>query len=184
MTYSTHRGYPDGGDNGGNPLSYDSLEQPWHQWAKIANAFILQLEDRMDREDLRHNIIIRLAEVAEKYRQMGNTLTKGGCYKVAQYTRLQFYDQKKRWRRVSSISLNSTVKDEDGNETELVNTLIARDEAIDLDGWLDFKTLYFNSPEKVKQAILKRVSRGGNGKLSGYDWKMIRQFKEQYKALA
>ncbi|GAI34285.1 unnamed protein product [marine sediment metagenome] len=35
----------------------------------------------MDREDLMHNIIVRLAEVAELYRQRGIPLTKGGEYK-------------------------------------------------------------------------------------------------------
>jgi len=179
MTYSTHRGYPD--DDGSNPLSYDKLEQPWHQWAKIAKSFSLQLDNHMDREDLIHDIIVRLADVAEEYRQKGKPLTKGGCIRVAQYTRLRFYDQKKRWRRVSSVSLNSTVKDDDGNETELINTLIAHN-GVDLDGWIDFKIHYLKSPEKVKQAIRKLVNKGGgNGQLSGYDWKLIRQFRAQYK---
>jgi hypothetical protein len=180
MTYSTHRGYPDDGD--GEALSYDRLEQPWHQWAKIAKSFSLQLDNHQDREDLMHDIIVRLADVAEEYRQKGKPLTKGGCIRVAQYTRLRFYDQKKRWRRVSSVSLNSTVKDDDGNETELINTLIAHN-GVDLDGWIDFKIHYLKSPERVKQAIQKLLTNGdGNGhRLSGYDWKLIRQFRAEYK---
>ena len=179
MTYSTHRGYPD--DDGSNPLSYDKLEQPWHQWAKIAKSFSLQLDNHQDREDLIHDIIVRLADVAEEYRQKGKPLTKGGCIRVAQYTRLRFYHQKKRWKRVFSVSLNSVVRDEDGNETELIETLIDQ-KRVDLDGWIDFKIHYLKSPERVKQAIRKLVNKGGgNGQLSGYDWKLIRQFRAQYK---
>ena len=180
MTYSTH--HPD--DDGSNPLSYDKLEQPWHQWAKIAKTFTLQLDNHMDREDLMHNIIVRLAEVAEEYRRKGKPLTKGGCIKVAQYTRLRFYHQKKRWRRVSSVSLNSTVEDEDGNKTELIQTLIDP-KSMESNRWLDFKRHYLKSPERVKQAICKRVNKGGgNGQLSGYDWKLIRQFRQECKEKA
>jgi len=175
----THRGYPDG-----EALSYDRLEQPWHQWAKIASSFIRQLDDPQDREDLLHDIIVRLAEVAEEYRQQGKPLTKGGCIWVAQYTRLRFYHQKKRWRRVSAVSLNSVVRDDDGNETELINTLVEQ-KRVDLDTWIDAKSHYLNSPERVKQAIRKLLKGDGDGhRLSGYDWKLIRQFRKEFKALA
>jgi len=182
MTYSTHRQPRDDGHS--EALSYDRLDEPWRDWARIAKSFSLQLDNHMDREDLMHDIIVRLAEVAEEYRQKGKPLTKGGCIRVAQYTRLRFYDQKKRWRRVSSISLNSTVKDDDGNETELINTLIAHN-GVELDGWIDFKIHYLKSPKRVKQAIRKLVNNGGgNGQLSGYDWKLIRQFRAKFKEMA
>ncbi len=79
MTYLTH-------DGDGQALSYDRLEEPWREWAIIARNFTYQLDDHQDREDLMHNIIVRLAEVAEEYRQQGRPLTKGGCIRVAQYT--------------------------------------------------------------------------------------------------
>jgi len=174
MTYSTH--LP---DDGSNPLSYDKLEQPWHQWAKIAKTFTFQLDNHQDREDLLHNIIVRLAEVAEEYRRKGKPLTKGGCIRVAQYTRLRFYDQKKRWRRVSSVSLNSTIKDSDGNETELINTLIDP-KSVKSDRWFDFKNYYQSRPPKERGAIRKLITENWR-KLSGYDWKLIREFRAQYK---
>jgi len=177
MTYSTHRQPRDDGHS--EALSYDRLEQPWHQWARIAKSFSLQLDNHQDREDLMHDIIVRLADVAEEYRQKGKPLTKGGCIRVAQYTRLRFYDQKKRWRRVFSVSLNSTVKDDDGNETELINTLIAHN-GIDPDTWLDFKNYYESRPKKERRAIQKLIKEDWR-RLSGYDWKLIRQFRAQYK---
>jgi len=183
MTYSTHRLTPD--DEHSEALSYDRLEQPWRDWARIARNFVYQLDDQWDREDLMHNIIVRLAEVAEEYRQKGKPLTKWGCIKVAQYTRLRFYHQKKRWKRVSTISLNSPVRDSDGNETEFINTLIDQ-KRVDLDVWIDAKSHYLSSPERVKQAIRKLLTNGdGDGhRLSGYDWKLIRQFRREFKEKA
>jgi len=162
-------------------LSYDKLEQPWRDWAKIARNFAYQLDDQWDREDLMHDIIVRLAEVAEEYRQKGKPLTKGGCLRVAQYTRLRFYHQKKRWKRVFSVSLNSVVQDEDGYETEMIQTI--PDEKVAPDTWFGAKSYYLKSPERVKQAIQKLLTNGdGNGhRLSGYDWRLIRQFRAQYK---
>jgi DNA-directed RNA polymerase specialized sigma24 family protein len=82
MTYSTHRLTPD--DKHSEALSYDRLEQPWRDWTRIARNFVYQLDDQWDREDLMHNTIVRLAEVAEEYRQKGKLLTKWGCIKVEQ----------------------------------------------------------------------------------------------------
>ena len=181
MTYSTHRRTHDDGHS--EALDYNRLEQPWHDWARMARSFAYQV-DGQDREDLMHNIIVRLAEVAEEYRQKGKPLTKGGCIRVAQYTRLRFYHQKKRWKRVFTVSLNSPVRDDDGNETELINTL-ADQKRVDLDALIDAKSHYLNSPERVKQAIRKLLRGDGDGhRLSGYDWKLIREFRREFKEKA
>jgi len=177
MTLTTHRPTPDG-DGHSETLSYARLEQPWQEWAKIARNFVWQLDDQWDREDLMHDIIVRLAEVAEEYRQKGKPLTKWGCIRVAEYTRLRFYRQKKRWRRVFAVSLNGVIRDEDGYETEMVNTLSSERE-FDLDAWLDAKTHYLSSPERVKRAICKLPE---GTRLSGYDWKLIRQFRTGFAA--
>ncbi|MBA7506181.1 hypothetical protein ES706_04862 [subsurface metagenome] len=173
---TTHRGYPDDGD--GEALSYDRLPEPWHQWAKIARSFTLQLDNHQDREDLLHDIIVRVAKVAEEYRRQGRSLSKGGTIKVAQYTRLRFYHQKKRWRRVFTVSLNSPVRDDDGNQTELINTLIDQ-KRVDLDALIDAKSHYLNSPERVKKAIRKLVNQNWRT-LSGYDWKLVREFRAEF----
>ncbi len=107
-------------------------------------------------------------------------MTKGGCIRVAQYTRLRFYHQKKIWKRVSSVDLNSVIRDADGNETEWVNTLIAR-KGIDLDTWLDAKAHNIRSSKKTREAIRKFLHENWR-QLSGYDWKLIRQFRAEYKA--
>ena len=163
----------------GQALSYDRLDEPWRQWAKIARNFSYQLDNHWDREDLMHNIIVRLYEVAEEYHRQGKPLTKGGCIRVAQYTRLRFYHQKKRWKRVSSISLNGVVRDEEGYETEMIQNIPAK-KGIDLDTWLDTKNHYNSSPKKMREAIRKLLCENWRS-LSGYDWKLIRRFREEAK---
>ena len=172
MTYLTY-------DGNGQALSYDRLDEPWRQWAKIARNFSYQMDDHWDREDLMHNIIVRLYEVAEEYHRQGKPLTKGGCIRVAQYTRLRFYHQKKRWKRVSSISLNSIVQDEDGYETEMIQNIPVK-KGIDLDTWIDAQSYYQSSPKRVKRAIRKFLYEDWR-RLSGYDWKLIRRFREEAK---
>ena len=125
-----------------------------------------------------HNIIIRVAEVAEEYHRQGKSLSKWGAIKVAEYTRLRFYRDKKRWKRVFSVSLNSIVTDFGGEETEMIQTIPGK-KGIDPDAWLDFKTYYQSRPKRERRAIRKLV-RESWSKLSGYDWKLVKRFRQAY----
>ncbi len=178
MTCTTGRRPHDGCSQA---LCYDRLEQPWRDWARIARNFAYQLDEQWDREDLMHNIIVRLAEVAKVYQERGLTFNRGACIKVAEYTRLRFYHQKKRWKRVFSVSLNRVIVDEDGYETEMIQNLID-EKGINLDAWLDFKNYYQSRPQRERRAIRKLIWENWRN-LSGYDWKLIKQFRES-RALA
>ena len=158
MTTTTH--------NGNKALDYNRLPEPWREWANIARSFAWKLDDQWDRQDLMHTIILRLAEVAEVYQNRGMPFYRGACIKVAEYTRLRFYHQKKRWKRVYSVSLNSVIRDEEGYETEMMDT-IPGDSGVDRDAWLDFKEYYLSRPRKERQAIRKLVLEGGRSP-SGY----------------
>jgi len=180
MTIIATQRLPHDGDGYSEALDYDRLPEPWREWAKIARTFAYFAHlDREDREDLLHNIIVRCAEVAEVYRQKGIPFNRGAVIKTAQYTRLRFYHQKKRWKRVYSVSLNSMVTDFDGEETEMIQTILD-EKGIDLDAWLDFKAYYQSRPKKEKRAIQKLIRENWRN-LSGYDWKLIRQFRAEYK---
>jgi len=181
MTTTTHR-LPHDGDGYSEALDYDRLPEPWHEWAKIASNFIWTLDNQWDREDLMHNIIVRCAEVAEVYRQRGIPFNKGAVIKTAEYTRLRFYHQQKRWKRVYSVSLNSMVTDFDGEETEMIQTILD-EKGIDLDAWLDFKHYYQSRPQKERRAIRKLIIENWRN-LSGYDWKQIRRFRAEFKEKA
>jgi hypothetical protein len=181
MTTTTQRLTHDG-DGYSEALDYNRLPEPWREWAKIASNFIWTLDNQWDREDLMHNIIVRCAEVAEIYRQRGIPFNKGAAIKVAEYTRLRFYRQQKRWKRVYSVSLNSMVTDFDGEEMEMVQTIVD-EKRIDLDAWLDFKSYYHSRPKKERRAIRKLVRENWRN-LSGYDWKLIRRFRAEFQEKA
>jgi hypothetical protein len=180
MTIATQRRTH--GDGYSEALDYDRLPEPWLEWAKIASNFIWTLDNQWDREDLVHNIIVRCAEVAEVYRQRGIPFNKGAAIKVAEYTRLRFYHQQKRWKRVYSVSLNSMVTDFDGEETEMIQTILD-EKGIDLDAWLDFKNYYQSRPQKEKRAIRKLIKENWRN-LSGYHWKLIKRFRTEFKQKA
>jgi hypothetical protein len=180
MTIATHR-LPHDGDGYSEALDYDRLPEPWREWAKIASNFIWALDDQWDREDLLHNIIVRCAEVAEVYRQRGIPFNKWAAIKVAEYTRLRFYRDKKRWKRVFSVSLNSTIQDEDGYETEMIQTILD-EKGIDLDAWLDFKSYYQSRPKRERRAIRKLIKENWRN-LSGYDWKLVKRFRKGTKEM-
>lgn len=178
MTLTTQQ-LPHDGDGYSEALDYNRLPEPWREWAKIASNFIWQLDNQWDREDLMHNIIVRCAEVAEVYRERELPFNKGAAIKVAEYTRLRFYHQQKRWKRVASVDLNSVIEDEEGYETEMIQ-LILDEKGIDLDAWLDFKRYYQSRPKKERKAIRKMIGMNWRD-LSGYDWKLIRRFRANAK---
>ena len=161
----------------GEALDYRRLEDPWREWAWVARGFSLQVDNPWDKEDLMHDIILRLAEVARKYQDKGKPLTRGGTILVAQHTRSRFYHERKRWARVSQVSLNSPVENEDGYETEIIDTL-ADDKAIDLDTWLDAKTHYLSTLERTRQTVRKRLN---GAELSGWEWKLLKRFRDGFR---
>ena len=61
----------------------------------------------------------------------------------------------------------------------MIQTIAAK-KGTDLDTWLDAQSLYQSNPKKVKRAIQKLVNENW-GSLSGYDWKLIRRFREEPK---
>ena len=176
---------PSNGDGDRKALDYNRLPDPHREWAKIARNFAMNVDDPCDKEDLMHNIIERCIEVAELYRQQGRALTKGGAIRVAQYTRLRFYQQKTRNKRVATVSLNTMIVDEDGYETELSETIADGNgmDIMDIDEWLDLKLFYESRTERERKAIQKMLKKNWRT-LSGHDWILIKRFREAYKAVA
>jgi len=74
------------------------------------------------------------------------------------------------------------VTDFDGEETEMIQTILDQ-KGIDLDEWLDFKTYYQRRPKKERRAIRKLVMENWRH-LSGYDFKLIKRFRAEYKEKA
>lgn len=150
----------------------------------ISVADKLKFKARLeDRDDLRQDIIVKLAEVELRYQEAGKSpLSIGGMYRVASYQVAQYWRQRfKRTqgidcshcskaqrrkcqgldiftscpKRRQLISLNTVVAESDGDTVELIDTL-ADDKAIDLDQWLDEKTFLYALPVKLVRLAYKK----------------------------
>jgi len=123
----------------------------WEKYIIIADRF--QHKARFqDREDLKHNIIVRLAEVAQ--RNGHKPLTEPTMVRVASFVVLEYWHTEKRNGKV--ISLNTETEDGEGNTVELIDT-IADDKAIDLEAWVDARTWLLGCPKRLIEVARKRV---------------------------
>ncbi len=122
----------------------------WEKYSEIAERF--QYKARFeDRDDLRHNIILRLAEVASNNGHKPFTI--GAMIRVASYVVMEYWHAEKRNGKV--ISLNTDIGD--GDSMELMDT-IADDSALDLESWVDARTWLLGCPKRLIQIANKRVS--------------------------
>jgi len=135
--------------------------QTWLTFDNIARCFEHKAKVE-DREDLRHDIVVRLAELTSRN---GNQLTKPAMLRVTSYVVQEYWHNLK--RQPTMLSLNYELEDVDGNSVELWQTL-ADDKAIDLEAWLDARTWLLGCPRRLVQIAVKRYS----GKPLNYKDKM------------
>jgi len=150
----------------------------WQQYIEIADKF--QHKARYDdRADLRQEIIVRLAEADRNNGHKPDNLS--WAYRIASFTVYDYWRnyynringldcghcsnrQRKECkakdlyskcpRAIEVESLNKPIADKDGNLTEL-GDLLADDNAIDLDAWLDAKVWLLGCPRKLIKIALK-----------------------------
>jgi hypothetical protein len=164
-------------DNG-----YSQLDGEWLTYYQIASRFSHKAQAQ-DREDLLHDIMIALADVA---RNNGHKpITEAAMCRVASLTVTHYWRAQYRitngldchscsktqrqkcrakWlysecpKAIKLESLDKPMVDNDGNLTEL-GELIADDKAIDLDAWLDDKTFLTGCPQRLI-AIAHKITSG------------------------
>jgi len=121
----------------------------WEKYSEVADRFqhkaIFQ-----DREDLKHNIILRLAELAQ--RNGNKPFTEGAMVRVASYVVMEYWHTEKRNGRL--ISLNTEIDDGEGDTIELIDT-IADDSAIDLEAWVDARIWLLGCPYRLRGIAYK-----------------------------
>ena len=123
----------------------------WEKYSTVADRF--QHKARFqDREDLKHNIILRVAEVAQ--RNGNKPFTEGAMVRVASFVVLEYWHTEKRNGKV--ISLNTGIDDGEGNTVELIDT-IADDNAIDLEAWVDARIWLLGCPNRLVDIAHKGV---------------------------
>ena len=127
------------------------MQLDWGKYMEIADRF--QHKARyQDREDLRHDIMVRLAELADS--NGDKPFTEASMLRVGSYVVMEYWRQEK--RQLTWLSLNEEVEDDEGNSIELLETL-ADDKAIDLEAWQDAKRWRLGCPKRLVRIADKRV---------------------------
>ncbi|MEQ4489578.1 MAG: hypothetical protein AAC990_04330 [Dehalococcoides mccartyi] len=163
-----------------NPLSYDRLNGEWAQWFRTAQRFEHKVPAQ-DRGDIRHSIILELAltrardgnkpfseammcriascVVAHYWRKqykLTNGLDCGSCSQKQRAKCKADYLYSQCPKAIKIESLSKPITDENGNVTELGDT-IADDKAIDIGAWLDARTFLLSFPNRLVYIAHKRV---------------------------
>jgi len=180
------------------------MELDWGKYIAVAERFQHKAKPQ-DREDLRQDIVLRLAQVARNNGHKPFTeagMIRIASYAVADYWRTQYRhtngldcgscSQKQRkdcrngWlypecpRAIKVESLSKPITDDDGHVTEL-GELIADDRAIDVDAWLDERTFLLGYPKRLA-GIAMKLNHGEN--LTATDSQYLWRYrKRQQKAL-
>jgi hypothetical protein len=124
----------------------------WQKYIEIASRFQHKAK-AADRQDLRHDIILRLAHIASNNGH--KPLTEPAMLRVASYVVMEYWHKLK--RQPTILSLNYETIDDDGNSIELWQT-IADDKAIDLEAWTDARTWLLGCPRRLVAIGVKLYS--------------------------
>jgi DNA-directed RNA polymerase specialized sigma24 family protein len=177
------------------------MQLDWQKYMEIADKF-QQKARYEDREDLRQDIILRLAEAGSNDGHKPDN--DSWMYRIASFTVAQYWrdyykqvngidcghcsnQQRKKCkeqnlcpaycpRAIEVESMSKPINDDgDGNTIELWQTL-ADDNAIDLDAWLDAKTWLEGCPQRLVKIASKMV----NGKnLTASDSRYLYKFRQK-----
>jgi len=123
----------------------------WQKYSQIADRFQHKVRFQ-DRQDVEHDIIVRLAEVAD--RNGDKPLSELSMLRVGSYVVMEYWRQEK--RQLTFLSLNEDIEDDEGDSIELYQTL-ADDKAIDLELWQDAKRWVLGCPKRLVRIAYKRM---------------------------
>lgn len=130
------------------------MELDWHKYIEIATKFQRKAKHE-DREDLKQDIILRLAEVASNNGH--EPFNEGAMVRVASYTVMSYW--RDLMRKPTMLRLNGEVNNGngDGETAELWQTL-ADDKALDLEAWQDAKRWLLGCPRALVKIAHKRAN--------------------------
>ena len=154
------------------------MELDWGKYIEIADKFQHKAK-AADRQDLRQDIIVRLAEVASNNGH--EPFNEGAMVRVASYVAMEYWHNL--MRKPTMLSLNCELSDGDGDTAELWQTL-ADDRAIDLEAWQDAKRWLLGSPKRLVKIAYKRyIGKSLDGKdqdyLDHYRQKELRKYQQE-----
>jgi len=142
----------------------------WQKYIEIADKFQHKAK-AADRQDLRQDIILRLAEVANNNGH--KPFTEGSMVRVASYTVMAYW--RDLMRKPTVLSLNGEIDNGDGDTVELWQTL-ADDKAIDLEAWLDARRWLLGCPKRLVSVAVKLYS---GKRLDGKDYDYVERYRQK-----
>jgi len=186
-----------------NDNGYDQLTGDWLTYYNVASKFSYKAQAQ-DREDLLHDIMVTLADVARNnghkpitevvmYRvasvtvadywraqyKLTNGIDCGSCSK-AQRQKCRSEDLYRECPKAIKLEyLSQPITNGDGNLTEL-GELIADDRAIDLDAWLDDKSFLRGCPQRL---IAIAVKKRDGIRLDGKEYDYIERWRKKNNQL-
>jgi len=147
----------------------------WEKYSQIADRFQHKVRFQ-DRQDVEHDIIVRLAELAD--RNGDKPFSELSMLRVGSYVVMEYWRQEK--RQLTWLSLNEDIDDGGGDTIELWETL-ADDKAIDLDAWLDAKRWRLGCPKRLVKIAWKKVYRK---RLTWKEHKYLARYRQKELAKA
>ena len=146
------------------------MELDWQKYIEIADKFQHKAK-AADRQDLRQDIILRLAEVASNNGH--KPFNEGAMVRVASYTVMAYW--RDLMRKPTILSLNGELSDGDGDTAELWQTL-ADDKAIDLEAWQDAKRWLLGCPKRLVQIAVRLYS---GKRLDFKDYHYVERYRQK-----
>jgi len=155
------------------------MELDWQKYIEIADKFQHKAK-AADRQDLRQDIILRLAEVASNNGH--KPFNEGAMVRVASYTVMAYW--RDLMRKPTILSLNGELSDGDGDTAELWQTL-ADDKAIDLEAWQDARRWLLGCPKRLVKIAYKKVSGKAitKAEYSYLEYQRLKELKKYQKVL-
>ncbi len=178
--------------------SYNQLDGEWLEWLEVSRRFESKVPTQ-DRLDVRHDIILTLATVRQR---TGEAIPRYRAYRVASYVIADYYYQQAKLNRgldcrnCSTVKRRECVKDSLFSQCPKVRTVIsldaeyldatgstyqlrdviADDNAVNLDNWLDAVTWLLGCPTRLVD--IGNKLRGGKP-LDGKDRKYLWKFRKK-----
>jgi hypothetical protein len=137
------------------PAGDGGRELEWEEYVKLAERFKWRAEPE-DMEDLRQDIIVRLAEVARRYERENRPYTRWAMVWVARFTVRRYWHERQRSRRAICLS---TAINGDGEKPIELGERLADDRAIDLDAWLEARLRLGELPPGILR-IARKLEKG------------------------
>jgi hypothetical protein len=171
----------------------------WEKYIAVADRFQYKAKAQ-DREDLKHTIILKLAQVASNNGH--KAFAEAAMYRIASYTVADYWrgqyklsngidcvscsrKQRRKCRKdwlyaecpkaIKLEYLSKPIIDDNGNITEL-GELLADDKAIDLEAWLDAKTFLLGFAKRLLD-IAHKIDNGDT--LSNADMIYLCRFRKR-----